>query len=248
MAAIFFGKHGLELMIVRARENPDFVGDARSVRAEGVIIAGAIHHALGLANFLAQDVAKGAAFAFAEPFAGAAQLVENAARNESGGGDLRVGVRPFFPGLRAGIFKDGDVFEAGVAFQVGDAAGPGVEDAFDFFVGHLGKRAGVVGSFDDDFVRADGGHAVVDAFRAAARVAFDAVERAEMGVDADLPFALRREIEERLRFEAIFGAKRARIRANFFALRMASHNPTASDWIFAKFHHSPKCKSEGDIL
>ena len=106
----------------------------------------------------------------------------------------------------------------------------------------------MLGSFDHDFMRADGGHAIVDAFGAAAGISFDAVEGAEMRIDANLPSALRREIEERFRFQAVFGAKRTGVGANFFALRMASHNPTASDWIFAKFHHSPKSKCEGDIL
>lgn len=248
MTAIFSREYVFELMIVGARKNPDFVRDAGSVGAEGIIIAGAIHNALGLARFLAQDVAEDATLAFAEPFAGGPQLVENPSRDESRGCDLRMGVRPFFTGLRAGILEHGDVFEARVAFQIGDAARPRVENALDFFVGHLREGAGVVGRFDYDFVCAYRGHAVVNAFGAASGIAFDAIEGAEMRVDAYLPFALRRQIEKRFCFEAALGAKRTGIRANFFALRMPSHNPTASDWIFAKFHHSPKAKCEGDIL
>ena len=105
MAAIFSRQRRFELMIVRARQNPDFVRHARSVRAKGVVIADAIHHALGLAHFLAQDVAKNAALAFAKPFARRTQLVQNAPRHKSGGRDLRMRVRPFFAGLRAVVLE-----------------------------------------------------------------------------------------------------------------------------------------------
>ncbi len=89
-----------ELMIVSFRHDPGFIGHARSIRAKGVVVADAVHDALGLANFLTQDVAEDAALALAIPFACGAEFVENAPRNEGGGVDLRMGVRPFLTGLR----------------------------------------------------------------------------------------------------------------------------------------------------
>src|SRR5690242_349370 len=128
MTAIFFGGWRLKLMIVRPRDQPSFVRDARSIGAKGVVIADVIHNSSLLTNFLPQDVAENAALAFAVPFAGGAQFVQNAARDKSGCGDLRMRMRPFLSGLRPFIPEDGHVFEAGVAFQIGDAKCIGFED------------------------------------------------------------------------------------------------------------------------
>src|ERR1700685_3013206 len=98
MVAILPRTQRLELMAVRAREYPHLVGNAGGVRAESVIIAHAIHDSLGLADFLPKNVAENAASPLAVPVTRRAQFVKNAARHESGGGDLRMRVRPFLTG------------------------------------------------------------------------------------------------------------------------------------------------------
>ncbi len=107
-----------------------------------------------------------------------------------------MGVRPFLSGLRALILEHGHIFEARVALQVRDAAGPCVQHALDLLVAHLRHRLGVIGRFDDNLVRAHGRHAVVDSLGGARGLAFDAVERAKMRIHAHLPLAVGRQIQE----------------------------------------------------
>src|SRR5258706_1274462 len=98
-------------MIVAAVQNPDFVGDARGVRAKRVMVALDIDDALPLLFVLAHDVAKNAALALAKPFAGGIQFVLDAPGDKNGRGDLRVGMRPLVAGEGSLVFKDGDIFE-----------------------------------------------------------------------------------------------------------------------------------------
>src|SRR5579863_6929024 len=88
------GAGRFEFVIMAARQNPSFKGHARSIRAEGDVVALRIDYALLLLFFLAQNVAKNAAVALAKPIARGAQFIKHAARNESGRGDLRMRMRP----------------------------------------------------------------------------------------------------------------------------------------------------------
>ena len=112
-------------------------------------------NALPFPFLLAEDVAERAAFLVAIPFAGGAKLVENATRDEGGGGDLGVGMRPFLASQRAAILERGDIFESRITLQVGDARRIGVEHAKNVFIRQTGKSGGVIGRFDDDFVSAE---------------------------------------------------------------------------------------------
>jgi deoxyribodipyrimidine photolyase-like uncharacterized protein len=97
----------------------------------------------------------------------------------------------------------------------------------------------MLGRFNDDFVGAGRVHAIVNSFRGARGIAFDVIERPKMRVCADLRWPLLRQVEQDLRLQAIFRAQRTRIIGpRFFAFLMADDNPTASDWIFTKFHFS----------
>src|SRR5579863_6664351 len=105
---------------MRSRNYPGFIRYAGSVGTKCVIVSDAVHDALFLANFLAEDVAEHATVAVAIPFARRAKLVQNAARHECGSGELRVRVRPFFSGSGALILEYGYVLESGVALQILD--------------------------------------------------------------------------------------------------------------------------------
>jgi hypothetical protein len=145
-------------------------------------------------------------------------------------------MRPFLASLRSFIPEHGNVFEAGVAFQIGDAKGVGFEHALDFLVGELRERARMAGSFNDDFVRANGVHAIENAVGVAVGIALDVIERAGVRVRADLRVALRRERQQKIGLRGIFRAKRARPGPFLAALAVADDHPTASDGILAKFH------------
>src|SRR4029077_5086656 len=99
--------------------------------------------------------------------------------------------------------------------------------------------ARVLGRLGDDFVGADGIHAVVDAVCAAAGITFHVIERAEMRKRPDLPRTLRGKFVENARFDAIRGAERAEVLPALAAFGLTDHNPAARDGIFTKFHDAP---------
>jgi hypothetical protein len=94
----------------------------------------------------------------------------------------------------------------------------------------------VIWRLDDNFVRADRFHAVKNSLCRARGLAFDAVERAEMRVNTNLPLPLTRQIEKRPRLDAIFTAQGARVGTYFLPFGVAYDDPTASDRILTKFH------------
>lgn len=144
-----------------AREDPGFIGDAGRVGAEGDVVAAHFDDAHVLTFFLGDDVAEDTALFALEVVAAGAELVEDAARNEGGGGQLRGGMEEFLAGAFSMIFKDTDVLEAAIALEVLDAQGGEAEELLDFGVGGIPDVAVVAGVFDENFVSADGTHAVV---------------------------------------------------------------------------------------
>src|SRR5579862_8867110 len=204
MPPILSGRGRFELVVVRPRHQPDFVRHAGCIRAESEIVADGVHDAFLLPHFLAEDVAKHAAFAVAKPFARGAQLVEDAARNKRSCGHLGMRVGPLLSRLRTLILEYGYIFEAGVPLKVRDARGVGFEHSFDLLVRHLREVSRMIGRLYDDLVSASRVHAIVDSFRRARRVAFDVIKRPEVWIGANLPGALWRKVEEDLGLQAVF--------------------------------------------
>src|SRR5438105_12617648 len=136
-------------MIVPTVQHPDFVGHARSVRAERIIVALHVHNAFSLLLFLTHHVAENTALFVFEPLMRRAQFVLNAAWHKDGSSYLRMCVGPLFARESALIFEHANVFKAGVFFQIGDARGPDPKHAFHFVVAELGKAAVVLGGFDE---------------------------------------------------------------------------------------------------
>ena len=193
MAAIGIRMRLLEQVIVAAVQQPDFIRHSRGIGAQRVVFALNIHDARAFFFFLADHIAKNAAFAFFVPFARSFQFIFNAARHKNGGGHLRMRVRPLFASFGALIFENADIFKAHIFFQIGDSRGPDGQDALDFFVTGLRKATVMLGQLHDYFVRAGGAHLVVHPFGEPAGLAVDAIERIGMWQDANLrqPFGWR---------------------------------------------------------
>ena len=98
-------------MIVAAVENPNFVRHTRRVRAQSVILTLHIDDALTLFFILSDNVAKDAALALAEPFAGGIEFILDASRDEDGGRNLGMRVGPFIACQRALVFEHRNIFE-----------------------------------------------------------------------------------------------------------------------------------------
>jgi hypothetical protein len=75
------------------------------------------------------------------------------------------------------IFVDADVLETLVAFQVLDTLPREGEKEFDFAVARVPDLTFVTGIFDQNLVRADRPHAVIEAIATASRLAFYMVKR-----------------------------------------------------------------------
>ena len=175
---------------VGSRQEPDFVGHARRVGADGNIVAAGFEDAEVLAFFLREDVAEHAAFFGLEVVASGSEFVEHAARNEGGGRQLKVGVIEFLSGGRAVVFKDADVFEALVFFEVLDALRDQSQELLDGGVGRVPELTVVVWAFEQDFVGADWTHAVVESIAASVRIAFDAIQGVGMNDGARGPLSV----------------------------------------------------------
>ena len=163
-----------------ARQNPGFVGNARSVGAEREIVAAGFNHPQSLAFLLLNDVAEDTAFLADEIFASGAQLVEHAPRDEHGRGDLRRGMAEFLAGILAIVFEQADVLDARVALEVENALGGEAKEVRDLIVAGIPQMPVVARIFDQHFMRAHRMHAVINSVAAAARLALDAVERRGM--------------------------------------------------------------------
>ncbi len=105
-------------------------------------------------------------------------------------------MRPLFASQRSAILENGDVLEAGVFLEIENALRISLEDALDLLVFHAAEPGVVVRRFDDDLMRADGSHAIVNAFRSAPSVTFDAIERIEVRNDAHLGRSVGRQREQ----------------------------------------------------
>jgi len=83
----------------------------------------------------------------------------------------------FLARVGAVILEDADVLDAGVALEILDTLRGETEELLDFGVAGRPKVAIVPGVLHQNFVRAYGTHAVVDAIAAACGIALNPVQR-----------------------------------------------------------------------
>lgn len=172
-----------------AGEDPGLVRSARRVGASRAEVAAHLDDACPAGGLLRKDVAKDTALFLLVVLQAGTELVEHAARNKSGCGELRVGMGKLLSRCRTEILEHADVAEAGVAFEVLNALGHEQEELLDFRLAGVPKMAVVLGVFDQQLVSAHVGHAVVDAFAAPVEPAFDVINRAGMDDGAGRPGA-----------------------------------------------------------
>ena len=92
-------------------------------------------------------------------------------------------------GCFAVILENADVLEPAVALQILNSHRGQSQELFDFEVARIPEVGVVARIFEQDFMRADCSHAVVEAVPAARRLAFDVVERMRMDDGARRPGA-----------------------------------------------------------
>src|SRR5260370_41238203 len=88
----------LERCFVVARNDPGFVGDARSVGAERDIVSARFNYPRGLTFLLSENGTKNAALFRLEVLSSRAQLVKHAPRHKHGRVNLRRGMAEFRAG------------------------------------------------------------------------------------------------------------------------------------------------------
>src|ERR1700693_3946390 len=133
-----------------ARHNPGFIRNARSIGAEGYVVSAIFDDAQGLILLLGQNVAEDATLYALEIVASGAELVEDAARHESGCGQLRGGMVEFLSGALAVILEDTDVLEPAVALQILNPQRGQTQELFDFDVARTPEIAVMVGIFEQN--------------------------------------------------------------------------------------------------
>src|ERR1700730_5176303 len=151
-----------------------------------------------------------------------------------------MGVRPFFSRLQSLVLEHGHIFESRIALQIGDPQRIGLQHALDLSVRQLRETAGMVRGFDNNFMRTDSRHPVVNPLGAAARITFDAVKRAEVWIHSNLPRPLPRQFEQAVGLDADSRAEWTRVLPHFFPLGVPDHDPAPRNWILPQFHVSPQ--------
>ena len=166
------------------------------------------------------------------------------------------------PARGAVVLEDHDVAEARVLLQVDDAVAVGPEDILDLLVRQVAQRQHVVGRLDDDLVRADAVHLVVEAVALLVEVALDPQGGELVGHHAQrqpgcVRAAARRPVGQDLgrRLGLVAGAERAEVAArrnrrararSRWALGAVGgdDHPAAGDGVFAQFRQSGKSSLE----
>ena len=190
---------------------------------------------------LRKDVAEDAALFHPVVLARRTQFIQDTARNKRGGDDLRGGVVELLSGMAAEILDDADVLEAAILLEVVDTLSAKRQVLLDLAVVGVPQLAVVAGILDDDLVRADRLHGVVQAVARAAGLAFDPVNGMGMDDRARRPrIAIhRRHRGDHLQLLARLRAEGAEIIAAAVVVGLvAGDDPGAGDGILAQFHRA----------
>jgi hypothetical protein len=171
------------------RENPGLERNTRSIGAAGYVLATHFHDADLLLNFLREDVAEHATLFGYVVIPGGAEFIQHASRNECRADDLRSGMVELLPGYRSVILEDADVLEATVTLEILYSLCAKDEELLNLSVRGDPEMSVVSGVLDEDLVRADGLHGVVQALASAGRIALDVIDGRRMNDRAGRPGA-----------------------------------------------------------
>src|SRR4029077_4098158 len=222
-----------------ARHNPGFIGDARSIGAEGYVVSAIFDDAQGLILLLGQNVAENATLFALEIVACGTEFVENAAWHKNSCGQLRSGVVEFLSRGVAVILENADVLEPAIALQILNPLRGQTQELFDLDVTGIPDVAIVAGIFQQNLVSAHRSHAVVESVAAAGRLTFDVVQGLRMYDRARRPCAAIYAGQVSNDFGWLGGSstKGAGLGAwRGLADIVASDHPGPGDGIFAQFH------------
>ena len=145
---------------------------------------------------------------------------------------------PLAAGQGPAIFKDRDVLETLIALQIENAGSVGLQDALDLVVVHCGECLIVIARLDDDFMRAEGAHPIVNSVRHTARLALDAIKRVKVRDDADLRLITPGNFEERGNRIGALRAKGTTKSGMGTSSRCPTRTQLPGDGIFTEFHVS----------
>src|SRR5258708_16534973 len=169
--------------------NPGLIWNAWRIRAEGYVVSTIFDDAQTLMLFLGQDVAEDATLFGLEIVASGAELVEDAARHESGCGELGSRVVEFRSGPHAVILENADVLKSAVTLQILNPQRDQAQELLNFAIARVPEMAVMTGIFEQNLVCAHRSHAVVEAVAAASRLPLDVIERMRMDYGARRPCA-----------------------------------------------------------
>ncbi len=147
-------------------------------------------------------------------------------------------MRPLFASQRALIFKHAYIFEALILFQVCDTGRPHPENAVNLFIRELRQPSFVLWCFDNDFVRAQRPHFVVNSVSRAARFSLDSVQRLGMRGNTHLPLSICGPGQNRGLLLNAFWLKRAPGWSLAKRLTLTHHHPALRNGISSQFHQS----------
>ena len=146
----------------------------------------------------------------------------------------------FLPRQLALIAEHADVAKAAVLLEVHQARDECPQHLRHVFIAEVRQAQMVVGAFNHHFVRSQVAHLVVNALGAPLRIAFNAIERAQMGGDAHLPPAVAVDVRiDGLRGQSFLaGAKGTDVEVRPCGFAVFLDHPIHGDGIFPNLHRS----------
>src|ERR1700685_1129769 len=226
--------------LVSSGHNPTLVGHTRRIGTHSDEVATKLNHPEILFYFLRNNVTENAPLLAFEIFAGCAQFVQHAAGHECSGGHLRSGMLELLARAISVILEDADVLEAAVTFKILDALCCEQQKLLELEVACIPEVPIVDGVFNQNFVRADRAHLIVNAVPAPGGFALNVIQRSGVNDGARRPGSAGRtgNVCNELWWFARVGTEPAesswarRVMGNV----VAGNNPRASNRILAKFH------------
>src|SRR5579863_1328293 len=155
--------HALKSSLVRAWQNPGFVGDPRRIWAERDEITPRFKDAQFLLGLLRNDIAKDTSLFLLKIFAARAQFVENPPGNERCRRKLGRGMLELLPGGATVVLENADVFEAPIALQILNALRDQKQKLADLEVAGVPQMTIVARILHQHLMSADRTHAIVNA-------------------------------------------------------------------------------------
>ena len=234
--------------------DPGFERKAAGERRQNQEAARVQHDAAGRGQLLLDHVAINAAAAVVEKLERPGHLLPDRNWHDRRDDQLRVGVFQRRTGGGPLVFEDQSVHQARIALQVDQPVPIDPEHFADVVDRQVGHVRFMVRALDDDFVRADAVHQVVNSFAPLVEISLDLQSREFVRHDARPPAAVvalrpRMPISQNFRRRRVFvsftkraeppagrAILRGKVLGSFGAVGRQDH-PASDDGVFSKFRH-----------